>query len=158
MEQWNRIRQRVLRDGVSIRQVQRETGLHHDTIKKILSLSSPPGFRCPARDKPKLGGYVERIAAILEADKADGLPAKQRHTAKRIFERLREEGYSGGYTQVKEAVRELRRTSQEVFVPLRHDPGEAQVDFGHALERFTFLCLRSPAFEHFHQAFFAGEA
>lgn len=136
MEQWNRIRQRVLRDGASVRQVERETRLHHATIKKILACSSPPGFRCPVREKPKLGGYLERIAAILQAEKDEHIPEKQRHTAKRIFERLREEGYTGGYTQVKEAVRELRRTSQEVFVPLRHDPGEAQVDFGHALVKF----------------------
>lgn len=136
MEQWNKIRQRVLRDGVSIRQIQRETGLHHETIKKILASSSPPGFRCPPRARPKLGGYMERIAAILQAEKDDHLPQKQRHTAKRIFERLREEGYAGGYTQVKEAVRELRRTSQEVFMPLRHEPGEAQMDFGFALVKF----------------------
>ncbi len=48
------------------------------------------------------------------------LPRKQRHTAKRISERLREEGYTGGYTQVKEAVREVRRSGGEVFVPLVH--------------------------------------
>jgi transposase len=136
MEQWNRIRQRVLRDGVSIRQIQRETGLHHETIKKILACSSPPPFACGKREKPKLGAYVERIAAILQAEKDEHIPQKQRHTAKRIFERLREEGYVGGYTQVKEAVRELRRTSQEVFIPLRHEPGEAQMDFGHALVKF----------------------
>jgi transposase len=133
MEQWNRIRQRVLRDGVSVRQIQRETGLHHQTIKKILAHASPPPFAGPARNKPKLGPYVDRIAAILQAEKDEKVPVKQRHTAKRIFERLREEGYTGGYTQVKAAVRQLRRTSQEVFVPLRHVPGEAQVDFGHAL-------------------------
>lgn len=133
MEQWNRIRQRVLRDGVSIRQIQRETGFHHQTIRKILSHSSPPPFACPAREKSKLGPYQERIAAILQAERDENVPKKQRHTAKRIFERLREEGYEGGYTQVKEAVRELRRTSQEVFMPLRHEPGEAQVDFGHAV-------------------------
>lgn len=133
MELWKSIRQRVLRDGVSIRQIQRETGLHHQTIKRILAHSSPPPFSSPKREKPKLGPYVERIAAILAAEREEGLPKKQRHTAKRIFERLREEGYTGGYTQVKEAVRKLRRTSQEVYFPLRHDPGEAQVDFGHAL-------------------------
>jgi transposase len=146
MEQWNMIRQRVLRDGVSIRQVERETGLHHATIKKILACSSPPGFRCPVREKPKLGGHIERIAAILQSEKDERIPHKQRHTAKRIFERLREEGYSGGYTQVKEAVRELRRTSQEVFVPLRHDPGEAQVDFGHALVKFQGELIKTAFF------------
>lgn len=136
MEQWNKIRQRVLRDGVSIRQIQRETGLHHSTIKKVLSHSAPPSFACPVREKPVLGPYLARIAAILQAEQDEHIPKKQRHTAKRIFERLREEGYGGGYTQVKAAVRDLRQTSQEVFMPLRHEPGEAQVDFGHALVKF----------------------
>lgn len=131
MERWNSIRQRVLRDGVSIRQIQRETGLHFTTIKKILSHSSPPPFDCPERSKPKIGPYLERIAGILETDRT--MPKKQRHTAKRIFEVIREAGYEGGYTAVKDVVRELRRTSQEVFVPLVHRPGEAQMDFGQAL-------------------------
>ena len=131
MEQWNKIRQRVLREGVSIRQIQRETGLHFKTIKKILSHSSPPPFDCPERPKPKIDPYLERIADILESDSA--LPKKQRHTAKRIFEVIRAEGYGGGYTAVKDVVRDLKCTSQEVFVPLVHRPGEAQMDFGQAL-------------------------
>ena len=48
------------------------------------------------------------------------------------FERIREEGYEGGYTQVKEAVRSIKQLTQEVFVPLVHHPCEAQVDFGYA--------------------------
>ena len=107
MELWNSIRQRVLREGVSIRQIQRETGLHFETVKKILAHSSPPSFSCPPREKTKLGPYMERIEAILASDRESGLPKKQRHTAKRIFERLREDGYTGGYTQVKEAVLSL---------------------------------------------------
>src|SRR3984893_13164640 len=56
---------------------------------------------------------------------------KQRHTAKRIFERLRlEHGFAGGYTVVKDYVRIARSRSREVFVPLAHPPGHAQVDFG----------------------------
>jgi len=89
MELWKSIRQRVLRDGVSIRQIQRETGLHHEKIRKILSHSSPPRLACPPRAKPKIGPYPERIAAILEVDRESGLPKKQRHTAKWIFERIR---------------------------------------------------------------------
>ena len=55
--------------------------------------------------------------------------AKQRHTASRIFERLRDEwGYAGGYTAVRELVKELTSRNREVFVPLSHPPGEAQVD------------------------------
>ena len=132
MEQWATIRRRVLVEGVSKRQILRETGMHHRTLEKILSYSSPPGYRQEgARPKPKIGPFVARIEQILEEDRR--VHRKQRHTAKRIFERLRdEESYSGGYTQVKVAVRTLRRVKREVFVPLSHRPGEAQVDFGHA--------------------------
>jgi transposase len=84
-----------------------------------------------ARPKPKIGPYLERIAQIIESDK--DLPKKQRHTAKRIYERIREMGYQGRYTQVKEAVREMKRLKREVYMPLIHRPGEGQVDFGYAL-------------------------
>lgn len=131
MERWNKIRMQVERQGVSIREIQRETGLHFKTIKKILAHPAPLPFDCPERPKPKIGRYLERISSILDADK--DVPKKQRHTAKRIFERIQEEGYTGGYTAVKDVVRDLKRTSQEVFVPLMHRPGEAQMDFGQAL-------------------------
>ena len=72
------------------------------------------------------------IDAILEDDKQR--PRKQRHTAKRIFERLgAEHGYTGGYTIVKDYVRSSKIGGQEMFVPLTHAPGEAQADFGEAL-------------------------
>ena len=68
----------------------------------------------------------------MESDRE--IPSKkQRHTAKRIFELLREEGYEGGYTAVKDAVRAIKEQVKEVFVPLSHPPGEAQMDFGQAL-------------------------
>jgi transposase len=69
------------------------------------------------------------------------LPKKQRHTAKRIYERIREMGYEGRYTQVKEAVRELSRVKQEDFMPLVHRVGEAQMDFGYALAKVLLLPL-----------------
>ena len=65
-------------------------------------------MRSKAPERPKLGPLVPVIDAILEADKT-ALP-KQRHTAKRIFERLRiEHGYAFGYTVVKDYVRSDRR-------------------------------------------------
>src|SRR5262249_3335334 len=68
---------------------------------------------------------------ILDADTT--APKKQRHTAHRIWQRLRDEhAFTGGYTVVKDAVRELKAGRQEVFLPLAHPPGEAQVDFGFA--------------------------
>ncbi len=99
----------------------------------MLRYSVPPGYRrrVPAR-RPKLDGFTGIIDCILEEDRT--APRKQRHTAKRIFERLRDEhGFEGGHTIVKDYVRERRLRSHEVFVPLAHDPGHAQVDFGEAL-------------------------
>jgi len=144
MEAWSEIRRRVLVEGVSRRQILRETGMHWLTLKKVLKHSEPPGYRQQQpRAKPKLGTYLGRIEQILKEDQA--MPRKQRHTAKRIWERLTTEGFTGGYTVVKEAVRELTHNQQEVFVPLIHRPGEAQVDFGHALVKVNGQ-LRKVAF------------
>ena len=85
--------------------------------------------RSKAPERPKLGPLVPVIDAILEADKT--APPKQRHTAKQIFERLRiEHKFLPGYTVVKDYVRLAHTRSREVFVPLAHPPGHAQVDFG----------------------------
>ena len=82
--------------------------------------------------RPKLDPFVGIIDQILEEDKSR--IKKQRHTARRIFERLRDEhGFIGGITIVTDYVRERRRRTREVFVPLVHAPGHAQVDFGEAL-------------------------
>ena len=136
MEWWTRIRLEVSRERVSKREILRREKIGWDTLKKILKHSEPPGYRLQEpRPKPKIGPYLERIAQIIEEDKA--LPKKQRHTAKRIYERIREMGYTGRYTQVKEAVREITRVKQEVFMPLIHRPGEAQVDFGYALVKVS---------------------
>ena len=144
MDEWTDIRRRVKVEGISKRQVLRESGLHWKTLKKILEHSAPPGYRQKKlRPKIKIGPYVERIRQILKEDKS--VPRKQRHTAKRIFDRLRGEGYEGGYTAVKEVVREIEQTSQEVFMPLSHPPGEAQFDFGFALARVAGK-LRKVAF------------
>ena len=92
----------------------------------------PPGYRRkrPPR-RPKLEPYSGVIDRILEDDL--GAPRKQRHTAKRIFDRLKKEhGFEGGYTTVKDYVRERRRVVREMFVPLEHPPGHAQCDFGQA--------------------------
>ena len=108
MDQWIEIRRRVLIEGVSKRQILRETGMHWQTLEKILRHVEPPGYRRsgpPA--KPRVGPYLGKITQILEADR--NLPKKQRHTAKRIWQRLvDEEGFDGGYTTVKDAVRDLQ--------------------------------------------------
>ena len=78
------------------------------------------------------------IDTILEADGT--APVKQRHTANRIFERLRDEhGYGGGLTVVKDYVRIARGRQRETFVPLAHPPGHAQTDFGEAIVSVAVL-------------------
>ena len=141
MKQWQEIRHRVLKQGVSKRQILRETGMHWQTLEKILEHSSPPGYRraTPVR-KPKIGPWLGRIVAMLKEDQA-----KQYHTAKRIWHRLQREGFTGGYTIVKDAVREIKKHNKEVFMPLSHRPGEAQVDFGYALVKMAGV-LRKIAF------------
>jgi transposase len=132
MEMWRDVRRRVIVDGESKRLICREYGIHFKTLQKILTNTSPPGYRqTQPREKRKIGPYLAFIEEILAEDKK--APRKQRHTAKRIYERLvREQGYDGGYTAVKEAVRAYKQRTREVFIPLSHPPGWAQVDFGYA--------------------------
>src|SRR5438552_1597551 len=120
-------------EGLSRREAARQFGIDPRTVAKMLAFSVPPGYRRsrpPAR--PKLDPFTGIIDGILTQD--EGRPRKQRHTSKRIFERLRDEhGYAGGITIVKDYVLARRLRQLEVFVPLRHDPGHAQADFGEAL-------------------------
>ena len=82
--------------------------------------------------RPKLEAFTGIIDQILIDDRER--PRKQRHTAQRIFDRLHDEyGFTGGYTIVKDYVREKKLGGQEMFVPLTHPPGDAQADFGEAL-------------------------
>jgi transposase len=133
VELYGRVRRAVFVEGKSQRAVAREFGVARETVRKMLRYSAPPGYRREqAVKRPKLGPWLGAIDAILEADKNQ--PVKQRHTAKRILDRLREEyGYTGGYTMVKDYVRLQRVRKREMFVPLTHAPGEAQADFGEAL-------------------------
>ena len=100
--------------------------------------------------RPKLGPWLGVIDQILENDESQ--PKKQRHTARRIYDRLKEEhAFTGGYTIVKDYVRDARLRHKEVFVPLAHPPGDAQADFGEALvviggveQKAHFLCVDLP--------------
>ena len=132
MEFWKEIRRQVLTNELSQRAACLKYGLGWHTLKKILAHAEPPGYRqSKPRLKRKLGTVLPIIHQILEEDRQ--APKKQRHTAKRIFERLRDEyGFQGGKTVVKDAVRAWKQSHQEVFLPLLHPPGEAQVDFGEA--------------------------
>lgn len=151
VEVYARVRRAVQVDGMSVRQAAREFGLSRKTVRKMLQFSLPPGYeRKKPVLRPKLGPWLGIIDQILVDDKAQ--PSKQRHTAKRIFDRLKaEHGFSGGYTIVKDYVRQARLHHKEVFVPLAHPPGDAQADFGEALvviggkeQKAHFQCFDLP--------------
>ena len=159
VELYTRVRRACHVDGMSQRAAARLFGIDRKTVAKILKHALPPGYqRAKPPARPKLDAFVPIIDQILEEDK--GRIKKQRHTAKRIHARLRDEhGFKGGITVVTDYVRKQKRRSQEVFVPLSHAPGHAQVDFGEALgviggvERklhyFTLALPHSDA--HLHQ-------
>jgi transposase len=151
VELYARVRRAVQIEGLSERAAAREFGISRETVRKMLRYSIPPGYsrRQPVR-RPKLGAWIGIVDQILEEDKAR--PAKQRHSAKRIFERLREEyAFPGGYTIVKDYVRQQKLCRREMFVPLAHPPGHAQGDFGEALvviagqeQKAHYFCLDLP--------------
>lgn len=151
LDLYARVRHAVMVRGMSRRDVARFFGINRRTIEKMLQFSVPPGYR-RERDvkRPKLGAFMPIIDAILSDDKQR--PKKQHHTIRRIFERLRDEyGYVGGITIVSDYVREQHLRTREMFVPLAHTPGHAQVDFGEAVGiiggvecKLHFLCMDLP--------------
>ncbi len=123
-----------VRDGRRLERAGSRSGLRFppQPVRKMLRFSVPPGYRrkVPAVS-PKLCVYTGIIDEILEGDRH--AHKKQRHTATRILERLRDEhGFRGGYTIVREYVGRWKLKQREVFVPLYHAPGHAPVDFGEA--------------------------
>ncbi|MFN7594916.1 MAG: IS21 family transposase, partial [bacterium] len=145
------VRRFVFVEGHSRREAARVFGLSRETVLKMCRFSLPPGYtRTAPVTKPKLGALLPVIDTILDTDRTG--PVKQRHTAKRIFERLRDEhDFTGGYTVVKDYVRICRARGRETFVPLAHPPGHGQVDFGEAVaviggvrQKIHFFCMDLP--------------
>ena len=115
-DEWKSIRQDVLVNGLSKRAACEKYKLGWHTLNKILLHSEPPGYRQKEpRPKRVLAAALPIIHEILEADQK--APKKQRHTAKRIFERLRaEHGFAGSKTVVEDSVRAWRQTQQAVLL------------------------------------------
>ncbi len=119
-------------DGMGIKEASWQCSVHRNTVLKMPAYSVPPGYRRhrPPR-RPEFGPYTPVIDRILEGDL--NLPRQLRHTAKRIHDRLRDEyDFNSGYTIVKDYVRERCRRVRDMFMPLSHQPGHTQCDFGEA--------------------------
>src|SRR5258705_3707606 len=133
LDRYLKVRHAVRIEGLSERAAARRFGIDPRTVNKMMKFSVPPGYvrKKPPR-KPKLDPFIAVIEGILGDDKSR--PRKQQHTAKRIFERLRDEhGFAGGITIVKDYVAGWHQRAQEMFIPLVHAPGHAQADFGEAI-------------------------
>jgi len=148
---YGRVRHSVLIEGISQREAARIFGIDPRTVAKMLAFSVPPGYRRQQRVcRPKLDAFTGIIDQILEADKL--VPKKQRHTSKRVFERLRDDhNFIGGITIVKDYIFTAKQRQQEMFIPLTHPPGHAQADFGEALaviggveQKIHFLVMDLP--------------
>lgn len=150
VEDYERIRRRVVVEGKSGRAVAKELGHSRKTVAKALKYSTPPGYRRlkPIR-RPVIDPVGPIIDAWLEEDKKS--PRKQRHTAQRIWERLVDEyGFAGSASAVRRYVARVKATGGELFYPLVFDPAEeSQIDWGKAyfflngqLRKGEFFCAR----------------
>lgn len=147
------IRKKHLIEGWSIRKIAHSLEISRQSVRKALASSEIPHYKlteprpCPVMDR-----YKDLITAWLDAD--EKAPPKQRHTAKRVYERLVEEyDFTGGESTVRRFVRSLRGKTPEAYIPLTADWGEqAQLDWGEAVVRIAgeekkvhLFCLRMRA-------------
>ena len=161
MEQFEQIRRDRDREGLSIRALAVRHGVHRRAVRQALASPLPPAKRAAVgRPAPRLGPYRALIDGWLEADRE--APRKQRHTARRIWQRLVDEhGAEVAEATVREYVRGRKRAMGwpvgEVFVPQVHDPGVgAEVDWGEA--EVDLAGVRTTIHLFFMRASFSGAA
>ena len=133
---------RLFLDGVSIREISKMLNISRNTVKKYCEGEVLPGMRkTPERLSTVLtADVIQFINDCLDEDEKEGLK-KQKHTGRRIFERLvKEKGFTGAESTIRHKVKEindLRQAKLKGFVPLQFDPGETlQVDWGEAAVYF----------------------
>lgn len=161
VEQFEQIRRDRDREGLSIRALAERHGVHRRAVRQALASPLPPAKRAPAgRPAPKLGEYRELIDGWLTADLT--APRKQRHTSRRVWQRLVDEhGLDVAESTVRDHVRKRRRAlglaDGDVFVPQVHAPGStAEVDWGEA--DVTLAGAQATVHLFFMRACFSGAA
>jgi transposase len=140
VDHYELIRRKVLIEGLSQRDAAQELGHSRKTVAKALALRIPPGYRLSQpRPRPVLDPVKHIIDTWLEQNTKTR--PKQRQTAQKIYERLRDEyGFTGHYGTVQRYVKEVAHRQKDVFIPLQFDPGEeAQVDWH---EGWIFVSFR----------------
>jgi transposase/acyl-coenzyme A thioesterase PaaI-like protein len=165
VEQFERIRRDQREEGLSVRALAVKHRVHRRTVRQALASAVPPPRKVPEREAPALGPYRDIVRGWLRDDLA--VPRKQRHTARRVWQRLVDEhGAEVAESTVRAFVAEVRAELSDdtgsVTVPQLHDPGgEAEVDFGEfsawvdgTLVKLWMFCMRlSASGRAFHVAF-----
>jgi transposase len=131
VDQYQLIRELYAVKGLSQREIARTLGVSRNTVRKYCKGENLPFEKSSRKRQPTvITPEVKKfIQECLDLDDEENVP-KQKHTAKRIYDRLVEElGFKGGESTIRHYVKELKDASEEAFVPLEFDPGEAiQID------------------------------
>jgi len=132
VEKREAIRRAYFLEEKSIRQISREFSCSRPTVRKAISSAGPVAYRLTVpRPEPVLGAYKAQIDELLVEN--ERLPRKQRYTGHRIYQLIKDQGYTGSESTVRRYVAHRRREKKrpQVYIPLEFDPGtDAQVDWG----------------------------
>ena len=130
MSTFAKVRRLFHRDNLSISEIQRRTSLSRNTIKVWLKETKPDSLKYSKRPKVngKLTPFVPALLLALEADSRR--PKRDRRTALMLFEAIKKDGYTGGYSILTDYVRNWRNgvipgSRKSAFVPLKFQLGEA---------------------------------
>jgi transposase len=141
VELYERIRRDRRLEEVSIHELARRHGVHRRTVREALDSAVPAPRKTAVRESPAMGPWRELARGWLEADVAERVPVEQRHTARRVWQRLTEDhGAQVSESTIRLFVAgvkaELHQLAAEVTVVQEHAPGaEAEVDFGEFVAR-----------------------
>lgn len=126
---------KLFNSGISKRAIAKKLGISRNTVDKYCQGDTAPWNKKEYSRQSTIinDDVMDFIQRCLEEDEREGI-RKQKHTAKRIFDRLVDEyHFTGGESTVRRTVNQLKVQVKKPFIPLEFSPGEAiQIDWGTA--------------------------